>query len=98
MSLPKWKALAAGIAMSLLAAGVAGATPTQPAGVTLQPFKLAADTVDILRADMVEQLQAKHPAGTWAPMKMRLSDEHLALLGLPPAEVLKSQQFDEPTM
>jgi hypothetical protein len=50
-----------------------------------------------LRQHFVDHLLATYPAGTWAPMKMTLSDDDLALMGLPPRDVLLAQRYDTPT-
>ncbi|MPZ72521.1 MAG: hypothetical protein GEU74_04715 [Nitriliruptorales bacterium] len=85
-------------AVLTLAASGAGAAPAAPQSVTIQEYKLADATMDTLRSEWVDQLRAKHPPGSWAPMKMQLSDRHLALMGLPPAKVLQSRRYETPTM
>ena len=62
MPLRAWKALAAAVVMSLLAAGGAGATPTRPAAVRRNRSASPPDTVATLRTDMIDEMQATHPA------------------------------------
>jgi hypothetical protein len=87
------------VAVVTIAATGAGAAPAstiaQP--VSVQEFTVAPKAMATLQAHWLRQLRA-HGVGTWAPLKMRLSDEDLALLGLPPAQVLQAQSFDRPTM
>ncbi len=65
--------------------------------VALSEFRLPAASMDQLRTDFIEQKLANHKPGTWAPMKMNLSDKHLKLMGLPSARTLKSMDLSKPT-
>ena len=80
------------------AAAAPGPTGAPALDVAIEEFKPSAQTMDTLRARWERRLQATHRPGTWAQMKMRLTDSDLALLGLPPSRVLQSQRFDQPTM
>ena len=51
-----------------------------------------------LRERFVERVLAEHEPGTWAPLRMDLTDADLALMGLPPHAVLRELEFDQPTM
>jgi hypothetical protein len=91
-------AFAALLALALTAAQAAPATAGAASALSLSEYRLSDSAAERLRTDFVEGLLAEHPAGTWAPMKMELTDEQLALMGLPPAHVLKSRTYEQPTM
>ena len=87
------------VALALVAApAVATARPTVSARpAALSEFKLAPAVMDQLRTDFIEQTLRAHKPGTWAPMKMSLTDKHLAMMGLPSAQKLKSMDLSKPT-
>ena len=92
--------LLAVLAVLALATTGAMAAPVQaPAAtqVNLSEFTLAPGAMDQLRTDFIDQTLAEHEPGTWAPLKMELSNKHLALMGLPSADVLRSMDFSKPT-
>src|SRR5688572_4026041 len=87
---------AATVLLLAVAASSAGAAPQRAAvlpdvPVALQEYRLDAPVMEQLRTEWLAQLSEEHAPGTWAPMKFELSDSQLALLGLPPAEVLASR-------
>ena len=89
------------VAVAIAGTGAAAAPAqfgAQARDVAIEEFRPSAQTMDTLRARWERRLQATHRPGTWAQMKMRLTDSDLALLGLPPSRVLRSQRFDQPTM
>lgn len=93
--------VAAAVALVVAAAASgAGAAPIDPvaAPVSIEGYHLDASVVGQLRDDWLAQVRKEHAPGTWAPMKMELDDAQLALLGLPPADVLASRSYDTPTM
>lgn len=65
--------------------------------VALSEFALPAQALDTLRADFVEQTLATHEPGTWAPLRMNLSDKQLAMMGLPASKTLRAMDFSTPT-
>lgn len=67
-------------------------------GLRLEPFTASPAAMAQIGADWTESLLASHPQGTWAPTPTRLSDRHLALLGLPPARVLAARRYPTPTL
>lgn len=79
-------------------AGAAVEPDRRPVDVPVAQFGVPQHAMEQLRTAWLEQLHSRHPAGTWAPMKMELDDDHLALLGLPSAEVLRSRSYPTPTM
>lgn len=79
---------------------VASTTVAAPEGPTLTgvgEFTVSPDAMCQLRQHWVDHLLATYPQGTWAPMKMVLSDSDLALMGLPPRDVLLAQHYSVPT-
>ena len=65
--------------------------------VKLSELKISDAAMKRLQTDFINQKLANHKPGTWAPMRMQLSDRHLALMGLPSAKVLRSMDFSKPT-
>lgn len=86
------------VVLALAGSGAAAAPTVASTTVKIQEYKLPDATMDALRTDWLAQLRSKHQPGTWAPMKMQLSDKHLAMMGLPPTKVLQSQRYETPTM
>ena len=77
-------------------AGVAASATSKT--LQLSDLRLSDAAMDTLRDDFVEQTLATHKRGTWAPLKMELSDKHLALMGLPSASKLRKMDFSKPTV
>src|ERR1700759_210124 len=67
------------------------------AAATVSEFRLPDATLGQLRTDWVNQILARYPAHTWAPMRFDLSDRDLALMGLPPRRVLAAHHYATPT-
>src|SRR4051794_10551356 len=87
------------IAGALLAASLAVlALAAQAGAVTISEYRLSDARLDQLRTDWVDQIHARYPAHTWAPMRFDLSDHDLALMGLPSRRVLAAQHYSTPTM
>jgi len=90
-------------ALALLATpAVATSAPSNQslstAPVQLSEFRIAPDAMERLQTEFINQKLANHKPGTWAPMRMELSDKHLALMGLPPAKVLRNTDLSKPTV
>jgi len=66
--------------------------------VGIQEYVVPADTMAEVRGEWLDSLAAKHPAGSWAPMKFEPNNSQLDRLGLPSQEVLLSQRYPVPTM
>lgn len=82
------------VSLAVLAPVVArGAHPP----VDLERFRVSAEASETIQGDWTEQLLSRYPAGVWAPLEFRPTDEHLELLGLPSRRVL-SRRYPEPTM
>ena len=67
-------------------------------GLTLSEFRVNEDAICQVRDQWMDEILATHREGTWAPMKFEPTDEQLALMGLPSADVLTSRRFDKPTI
>src|SRR4051794_4874692 len=86
----------AATALVLIAVAVAGST-AQARTIKLGEFKLSGATLDQLRSDWADQITARYPQGSWAPMKFNLSDRDLHMMGLPSKRVLTSHRYPVPT-
>lgn len=87
-----------GLSLPLLAA-FSLPTPAQSSPKTLEisEYKLSAEKLDALRSRFFDQIEAKYPAGSWAPMRMELGDAELALMGLPNKATLLANRYAKPT-
>ena len=83
-------------ALTLIALG-AGAAGAQARVIKIGEFKLPDSRLDQLRTDWVNQIEARYPQGSWAPMGFNLSDRDLRLMGLPSKKVLTSHRYPVPT-
>jgi hypothetical protein len=83
---------AAAVLMALIVVGTAEART-----VKLREFQLSQTTLDKLRTDWVGQLTSRYPAGSWAPLKFKLGNRDLHLMGLPSKKVLLSHRYPVPT-
>jgi len=84
------------ICAALLVAAVA-ASAAHARVLRLNEFQLPQSRMDQLRQDWVNQLMARYPLHSWAPMKFDLSDRDLHLMGLPSKRVLLSHRYRVPT-
>jgi hypothetical protein len=86
----------AGLAL-LLAGAVAAPTqahaqPRAKRQVAVGEFTLPAPAMETLRQRWLDQIEAKYAPHTWAPLRMELSNDDLALMGLPSREALLAQR------
>lgn len=65
--------------------------------VVIGEYTLAEDVMCKIREQWLDQLALDYPADTWAPLKVVLNDEQLAMMGLPNTEFLTTREFSEPT-
>src|SRR3954462_11428310 len=87
------RAVMAIAALSLLV----GASAAQARVIHIGEYKVSQSRMDQLQRNWVNQIYAHHSLGTWAPMKMNLTDRDLALMGLPPKRVLTAHRYRTPT-
>lgn len=94
-----WGASALTLSLSaLVVPGVRAADlPTTVEPLQVDELLLTEDQTAVLRERWGQQLVAKYGTDTWAPLKMELEDQDLALLGLPPKRVLLAQRYPVPT-
>ena len=85
------------LALALIAAGVMS-SPASAAAVSVQEFTIDSDALCEIRDQWIADLVRENPEGTWAEMKLELSDAQLHKLGLPSSDVLASQDFSQPKM
>jgi hypothetical protein len=65
--------------------------------VRIAEWKLPDARMAQLQQRWADRLLATHPEGTWAPMRYELTDDDLALMGLPPKRVLLARRYRTPT-
>ena len=81
----------------ILAPGAAGGA-SEAGSLQLSEFRVDHDAMCEVRDQWMDQILATHEEGTWAEMKFESTDEQLALMGLPSADVLTSRRYDTPTI
>jgi hypothetical protein len=86
--------LAIAIPMALASTGSAVAEDA----LSVSEFKIDYDTMCQIRDQWIEEQLRTHPEGTWAPIEFHPTDQQLAAMGLPSAEVLASRRYDVPTI
>jgi hypothetical protein len=86
--------LAVALSLALASSGSAVASDT----LSVSEFKVDYDTLCSIRDQWIDEQLRTHPEGGWAPMEFHPTDQQLAAMGLPPAEVLASRRYDVPTI
>ncbi len=66
--------------------------------VTFSEFTIDKDAMCDIRDEWIEDILATHEPGTWAEMRVELTDSMLAKMGLPPRDILLGMRFPVPTM
>jgi hypothetical protein len=74
-----------------------GASSAPAKTVRIAEWKLPDARMAQLQDRWADQILAKYPQGSWAPMRYELSDADLRLMGLPPKRVLLRQRYRTPT-
>src|SRR3954447_22557440 len=88
---------ALGVAALCLAIAAVPATAAQAKVIKIGEYKLSNAKMKQLRTNWVNQIYSKYSYGTWAPMRMELSDADLKIMGLPPRRVLTKHRYRTPT-
>ena len=84
--------------LTLVVASLALAASTaQARTVRIAEWQLPDSRMARLQDRWADRILATYPQGSWAPMRQELSDEDLALMGLPPKRVLLSRRYRKPT-
>ena len=83
------------LTVPLFAAPGAGALEAEE--IQIGEYTISPEAMCAIRHQWIEDLVATYPEGSWAPLKVTLTDEQLAMMGLPSTEWLLSHQFPEPT-
>lgn len=91
MTARRLAALAAAMTLTIAAAPAGAKT------IELREFTLSAAQTEQLRERWVERILRTHRAGTWARMKMRLTNADLKLMGLPSRKQIRSADLSKPT-
>ena len=84
--------------LGFLAPAMIAPAATAADELVVDGYDIDPDAFCALRELWTEQLLATYPAASWAPMRVELTDEMLALMGLPSREWLLSHRFPVPTM
>jgi hypothetical protein len=84
---------ASGVIALLIAWGSAAEART----IELREYRVPETKLDKLRGDFSDQLSSRYGTGTWAPLRFKLSNRDLRLMGLPPKRVLLSHRYKVPT-
>src|SRR4051812_20719163 len=66
--------------------------------VKIGEYKLSAAKTAQLQQRWADQIEAKYPKGSWAPMRMELGDKELAIMGLPSKKTLLAHRYRKPTV
>lgn len=92
--------LALSLALAVVPGGaLAGPPSSRGSGeLTFQEFVVPNDVRNEIRREWTEDLLAKYPAGSWAPLRFEPTDAQLARMGLPSREILLSRRYPVPTM
>src|ERR671937_887730 len=86
----------AGATVALLLVALA-ASAAQARVIKVNEFRLPSARIDQLRTDWVNQIMARYPMHTWAPMRLDLTNKDLHLMGLPSKRFLVGHRFRTPT-
>jgi hypothetical protein len=87
-------ALAISIPLALAPTGGAGAQDS----LSVSEFAVDYDALCSIRDQWINEQLQRHPEGGWAPIEFHPTDQQLAAMGLPPADVLASRRYDVPTL
>ena len=74
-----------------------GASAAQARTVRIAEWKLPDARMAQLQQRWADSILSKYQPGTWAPMRYELSNQDLALMGLPSKRVLLSRRYRRPT-
>jgi hypothetical protein len=88
--------LALAIAIPLVLAPAGGASAQGLLSVS--EFTVDYETWCNIRDQWIDDQLQRHPEGTWAPIEFHPTDQQLAAMGLPSAQVLASRRYDVPTL
>ena len=90
--------LALAVLSVLVLALAAGGTAAQARVYKVGEYKLSAKRMKTLRAHWVHQIRSHYSLGTWAPMRFKLGNRDLRLMGLPRKRVLLHHRYRRPTI
>lgn len=97
MTVRRAAALAAALCVGLATAPAASGANAAGEAIELREFTLPDATVDELRQRWVDRLLRNRAHGTWAPMKMQLTNADLKLMGLPSRQEILNADLSRPT-
>jgi hypothetical protein len=83
--------------LAITASLVAGGSTAQARTIKLREYRIPAPTMTKLRSDWLDQLASRYGTNGWAPMRYKLSNRDLRLIGLPRKRVLLRHRYRVPT-
>src|SRR4051794_1338904 len=102
--LGKLRILAGAAAVALAATGLLG-FPTNASATSSGGDRLVVDELTLgdtamtqLRSSFYDQIEARYAPGSWAPLRMELSDADLAVMGLPSRAELQAADLSRPVV
>lgn len=84
-------------ALLVLLAMTIGAGDAGARTIKLHEYRIPAAKKDTLRDRWINRIASRYPAGSWAPMRMKLNNRDLRLMGLPSKRALLSHRYRVPT-
>ena len=66
--------------------------------LVVDEFRLSDTAMSQLRGSFYDQIEAKYPVGSWAPLRMDLTDADLAVMGLPSRAELQAADLSRPVV
>ena len=94
----RWCGAIAGAAALIMSAGPGAAGAEAAKKLSVSEFRLPPAKLDTLRDRFISRTLKRHRPGTWAPLRMDLTNRDLALMGLPSRKVLTAQRYRKPTV
>lgn len=88
----------AAVALTATIPLLVGSVDAAPGDLSLREFTVSHDAMCEITEQWADEVLARHPEGAWAPLELRPTDAQLAAMGLPPADVLASRRYPEPTL
>jgi hypothetical protein len=83
--------------LAVVALLAAGGSAAQAGTIKIDEYRLASTKLAELRADWLSQLRSRYGTDTWAPMRFKVTNRDLRLMGLPRKDVLLAHRYRVPT-
>ena len=79
-------------------AATASSSSSSSERLVVDELVLSDSAMTHLRSSFADQIEENHPMGSWAPLRMELSDGDLAVMGLPSRAELQSADLSRPVV